>query len=217
MRPVGERKMPSDAWIDSDEAGFDRAVGFFDATFALALTLLVTTIQVEDREEAFSSVGALWDSLGDQLISFGIAFAVISNYWLVHHRLFRRFSRLDYRTIVANLFLMAAIVLLPFCTESVGDLEADLPLPVVVMALDIVAVSGLSTVVFWLAVRRGLFAEKPDRVGVITHSVAGLLPAIVFAASIPIAYLASPQAVALSWLSLLVLAPLAPRLVTRTA
>ncbi|HET9310409.1 MAG TPA: TMEM175 family protein [Actinomycetota bacterium] len=214
---MGERKMPSDAWIDSDEAGFDRAVGFFDATFALALTLLVTTIQVEDREEAFSSVGALWDSLGDQLISFGIAFAVISNYWLVHHRLFRRFSRLDYRTIVANLFLMAAIVLLPFCTESVGDLEADLPLPVVVMALDIVAVSGLSTVVFWLAVRRGLFAEKPDRVGVITHSVAGLLPAIVFAASIPIAYLVSPQAAALSWLSLLVLAPLAPRLVTRTA
>jgi uncharacterized membrane protein len=214
---VGEAKTPSDAWIDSDEAGFDRAVGFFDATFALALTLLVTTIQVEDREEAFSSVDALWDAIGSQLISFAIAFAVISTYWLVHHRLFRRFSRLDYPTIVANLFLMAAVVLLPFCTESVGDLETDLPLPVVVMALDIVAVSGLSTFIYWLAIRRGLFVEEPDRAGVLAQSVAGLLPAIVFAASIPIAYLVSPRAAALSWLSLLVLAPLAPRLAARAA
>jgi uncharacterized membrane protein len=205
--------MPSDAWIDRDEAGFDRAVGFFDATFALALTLLVTTIDVDDPEEAFSSVGALWDAIGEQLLAFGIAFAVISNYWLVHHRLLRRFSRLDYRTIVANLFLMAAIVLLPFCTQSVGDLESELPLPVVVMAVDIVAASVLSTVVFWLAVRRGLFLEQPGRTDVVDYSVAGLLPAFVFAASIPIAYLVSPRAAALSWLSLLVLAPLAARLV----
>lgn len=209
--------MPSDAWIDRDEAGFDRAVGFFDATFALALTLLVTTIEVEDPEEAFSSVGALWDSLGDQLISFGVAFAVISNYWLVHHRLFRRFSGLDYRTIVANLFLMAAIVLLPFCADSVGGLETELPLPVVVMAVDIVAVSVLSTVVFWLALRRRLFLELPGRTDVIAYSVGGLLPAFVFAASIPIAYLVSSQAAALSWLSLLVLAPLASRLVPSKA
>jgi hypothetical protein len=75
----------------------------------------------------------------------------------------------------------------------------------------------LSTAVFWLAMRRGLFGEKPDRAEVISHSVAGLLPAIVFAASIPIAYLVSPRAAALSWLSLLVLAPLAPRLAARAA
>ena len=209
--------MPSDEWIDRDEAGFDRAVGFFDATFALALTLLVTTIEVEDREEAFSSVGALWDALGDQLISFGVAFAVIANYWLVHHRLLRHFSGLDYRTIVANLLLIAAIVLLPFCTDSVGDLETDMPLPVAVMAVDIAAVSVLSTGIFWLALRRRLFLEQPGRTDVIAYYVGGLLPAFVFAASIPIAYLVSPQAAALSWLSLLVLAPLAPRLVTRRA
>jgi hypothetical protein len=44
---------------------------------------------------------ALWDAIGDQLLGFGIAFAV-SNSWLVHHRPVRRFSGLDYRTIVAN-------------------------------------------------------------------------------------------------------------------
>jgi hypothetical protein len=47
-------------WIDRDEAGFDRAVSFIDATFALALTLLVTTIDVENRPEAFQSLDILW-------------------------------------------------------------------------------------------------------------------------------------------------------------
>ncbi len=118
---------------------------------------------------------------------------------------------------MANLFLMAALVLLPFCTESVGDLETDLPLPVVVMAINIVVVSALSTFIYWLAIRRRLFIEEPDRTEVLAQSVGGLLPAIVFAASIPIAYLVSPRAAALSWLSLLVLAPIAPRLAARAA
>ena len=64
---------------------------------------------------------------------------------------------------------------------------------------------------------RAWFAEEPDRAEVLAQSVAGLLPAIVFAASIPIAYLVSPKAAALSWPTLLVLAPLAPRLAARAA
>ena len=70
------------------------------------------------------------------------------------------------------------------------------------------------------AIRRAykrLARKEPDRAEVLARSVAGLLPAIVFAASIPIAYLVSPKAAALSWLSLLVLAPLAPRLAARAA
>ena len=114
---------------------------------------------------------------------------------------------------MANLFLMAAIVLLPFCTESVGDVGTErLPLPVAVMAVNIVAVSVLSTLVFLLAVRRRLLVEQPDRREVLAYALGGLAPALVFAVSIPVAYLVSPRAATLTWLSLLVLAPLVPRL-----
>jgi uncharacterized membrane protein len=203
----------STEWIDREEAGFDRAVGFFDATFALALTLLVTTIDVEDRQEAFQSLGSLWDAIGGQLLGFAIAFAVISNYWLVHHRLLRRFRGLDYPMIVVNLFLVAAIVLLPFSTDSVGDVGTErLPLPVAVMALDIVAASVLSTLVYLLAVRRRLLIEQPDRREVVSYALGGLVSALVFAVSIPVAYLVSPRAGTLTWLLLLVLAPIVPRL-----
>jgi uncharacterized membrane protein len=210
---MDEPKAAPKEWIDREEAGFDRAVSFFDATFALALTLLVTTIDVENRLEAFQSLDNLWDAIGGQLLGFGIAFAVISNYWLVHHRLLRRFAGLDYPMIVANLFLMAAIVLLPFGTQSVGDVGTEqLPLPVAVMAVDIVAVSVLSTLIFLLAVRRRMLLEQPDRREVISYALGGLTPALVFAVSIPVAYLVSPRAATLTWLSLLVLAPLVPRL-----
>jgi uncharacterized membrane protein len=211
---MDEPKAAPEEWIDREEAGFDRAVGFFDATFALALTLLVTTIDIENRPEAFQSLDNLLDAIGGQLLGFGIAFAVISKYWLVHHRLVRRFAGLDYPMIVANLFLMAAIVLLPFCTAWVGDVDTEqLPLPVAVMAVNIVATSVLSTLVFLLAVRRRLLLEQPDRREVISYALAGLTPALVFAVSIPVAYLVSPRAATLTWFSLLVLAPVVPRLV----
>ena len=67
-----------------DQSEFDRAIGFVDATFALALTLLVTTLDVGDPAAAFTSLGALDDAVGQQFIAFAIAFAVIASYWLQH-------------------------------------------------------------------------------------------------------------------------------------
>ena len=46
-----------------DASEFDRAIGFIDATFALALTLLITTLQVPDDTTAWESLGSLDDAL----------------------------------------------------------------------------------------------------------------------------------------------------------
>ena len=118
-----------------DQGEFDRAIGFVDATFALALTLLVTTVDVDDPRRAFSSLGTLDDAVGQQFVAFAIAFAVIANYWLQHHRLIASFVAIDYTAILVNLFLIAVIVLLPFTTKAVGDPDVDdLPLLVSVAA-----------------------------------------------------------------------------------
>jgi uncharacterized membrane protein len=192
-----------------DESEFDRAIGFLDATFALALTLLVTTIDVSDPAIAWKSLGALNDDVGPQLISFGIAFAVIANYWLVHHRMVADFAYIDVPVMVANLFLIAAIVLLPFSTQAVGDPAThDLALPVAWMAVDVAVASALSTLVFWLAWKRDLLHAEPTKDELRGNLVGGLVPAVVFLVSIPIAYLVSPLAAQLSWLSLVLLKPL---------
>jgi uncharacterized membrane protein len=88
----------------------------------------VTTLDIDDPREAFSSLGALNDAIGQQLIAFAIAFAVIAKYWLEHHRLIASFTGIDYPEIVINLCLIAAIILLPFSTQAVGDPAVeDLP------------------------------------------------------------------------------------------
>ena len=192
-----------------DESEFDRAIGFLDATFALALTLLVTTIDVSDPARAWRSLSALDGDVGPQLIAFGITFAVITNYWLVHHRMVADFAYIDVPVIVANLFLIAAIVLLPFSTQAVGDPATDgLALPVAWLAVDVAAASILLTLVFWLAWKRGLLHAEPTKEEIRSYLVGGLVPAAVFLVSIPIAYLASPLAAKLSWLSLVMLKPL---------
>jgi uncharacterized membrane protein len=151
---------PAPPWT-RDGAEFDRAIGFIDATFALALTLLVTTLEV-DEASAWTSLDALGDAVGPQFVAFAIAFVVISGYWLRHHRLIASFAAIDTAAIVANLALVAAIVLLPFSTRSVGDPGVeDLPLPTVVLAVNVAGASILHAAVFTLAWRGGLLGSLP--------------------------------------------------------
>jgi uncharacterized membrane protein len=195
-----------------EEAEFDRAIGFLDATFALALTLLVTTLDVSGSAAPWESLGALDDEFGAQFIAFAISFAVIGHYWLVHHTMVASFTAIDTRVILANLVLIAAVVLIPFATEAVGDPQTEnLPLPVAVLAINVAAASALSALVYWLAYRHELLDPPPSVAVMRANLMASLGPAAVFLISIPIAYAISPDAAKLSWLALVVLQPLLGR------
>ncbi len=191
-----------------DASEFDRAIAFIDATFALALTLLITTLDVDNPASSFGSLSAFGDAAGAQLLAFAIAFAVIASYWLAHHRMVASFAAIDRATIVANLLLIAAIVLLPFSTRSVGDpAVAELPLPTVLMAVNVAAVSVLYMLVWVVASGRRLLDHVPTSAEWRETVISQLTPALVFGASVPIAYLVSPGIARLSWLSLLAVNP----------
>jgi uncharacterized membrane protein len=187
-----------------DDQEFGRAIGFFDATYALALTLLVTTLDIPEPSSAWASLPALWDAVGPQFLAFGISFAVIASYWLAHHRLVRTLGAIDQLTIVANLVLIASIVVIPFSTNAVGDpgIE-DLPLPTAFLAVNIAVASGLHILVYVLAYRRELFLVRPSAREVQGAIVIGLSPAAIVLASVPVAYLASPVIAQLCWLSII--------------
>jgi uncharacterized membrane protein len=199
-----------------EEAEFDRAIGFVDATFALALTLLVTTLEVGEDPVVWTSPSALGDAVGVQFLAFLISFVVIANYWLAHHQLVASFAAIDVPVIVANLGLIGAIVLLPFSTEAVGDPGVDdLPLPTALLAVNVAAASLLHSLVFAMAVRRDLLATRPSRDEYLAALLPGLVPAAVFLLSVPIAYLVDPVAAQLLWLTLLVLPVLSRRALKR--
>src|SRR5205085_394004 len=143
---------------------------------------------------SFRSVSALYNAIGAQLIAFAIAFVVIASYWLSNHRKVASFVAIDTPTIVAHLGLLAAIVLLPFTTASVGDPDvAGLPLPTVLMAVGIAAVSALDTLV-WVVAHHGDLLDHTPTWGEWRETVImGIAPAAVFLGSVPIAYLVSPD------------------------
>jgi uncharacterized membrane protein len=191
-----------------DDSEFDRAIAFIDATFAVALTLLVTTLDLRPAPKAWNSVSAFYDGLGSQLVAFGISFVIIAGYWLSHYRLMATFKAIDLRVIVVNLLLLATIVILPFSTESAGDPNInDLPIPTVLLAVNVAAVSSAFTLLYVQARRRDLLKMEPTTREYRWTALAFLTPAIVFLASIPIALLVSVPAAQLSWLALIAVNP----------
>jgi uncharacterized membrane protein len=194
---------------------FDRALGFFDATYAVALTLLVTTLDGYDVPGTWADPAALWAAIGTQVVAFFIAFAVVAFYWRSNHGFVGRLHHLSGHLITVNIVLLAFIVLLPFSTDAMGQFPE--PLATAVFAGNVAVISSTEAVMSVLAWREGLMTDPPSRRRMRLNLVPQLVPAAVFLGSIPVAYLVSSPAARLSWLALLVLNPMVGILANRRA
>jgi TMEM175 potassium channel family protein len=175
---------------------FARVVAFSDGVMAIAITLLVLTLDVPNVPD-----GDLAEALGDQwrqYLAFALSFALIGRFWIVHHRAFRLLERFDGTLMVLNLVFLALIVVMPFATNLVAQYEND-PVCIVVYA----SVVGLASLMTWVMIRYSLRSGhvraemRPLAAG--GSSWIGLGPPLTFLASAPVALLSSGAAFAL-WL-----------------
>lgn len=195
---------------DREALEFARAVTFFDAIFAFAVTLLITTVDDFDPE-AWSSPSALWEANGSSLLAFTISFLVVVSFWRGNHRMMAGFRALNSRIITINVAFMFGIVLLPFVTEALGQRAGAQPL----------AVAAYAAVLSYLAVVQGLLYLTADRLGLLRKRLTSiqrrrrLLSAVpvplVFLVSIPIAYRFGSNVAQWTWLSLVLVGVLAER------
>lgn len=111
-RPVGPQRFARDS------LAFQRVVNLSDAVFAIALTLLVLTLDVP-----VTQMDRLADALVDQVpqfVAFALSFALVANLWWQHHRLFELLERLDPGVTAINLVLLAFVALVPYPTSLLG-------------------------------------------------------------------------------------------------
>ncbi|HMF29622.1 MAG TPA: TMEM175 family protein [Candidatus Cybelea sp.] len=99
-----------------------RFEAFSDAVFAFAITLLalgfaLPEIRVVTNRELASELLGLWPNL----IAYALSFFVIGLMWQNHHALFRYVHEIDRKTVFWNLLLLAATVLIPFATRTLGS------------------------------------------------------------------------------------------------
>jgi uncharacterized membrane protein len=191
---------------EENEIEFSRIVAFSDGVFAIAITLLVLNLGVDEGVRDGELGRALWDQHQD-LFAYVLSFAVIGRFWLVHHRFFGEVTGFDSRLIWLNLFYLAWIVLIPFSSQVLGDYGGSSAAEVL-YAGNLVGVMLSGTLLFADAQRAGLTrTESAEAREGRWHA---LLIALVFAASIPVA-LVNPDLAPYCWLALFIV-PLVSRI-----
>ncbi|MGA2759016.1 MAG: TMEM175 family protein [Candidatus Cybelea sp.] len=99
-----------------------RFEAFSDGVFAFAFTLLalgfvLPELHAPSNRELATALLRLWPNL----IAYFLSFSVIGIMWQNHHALFRLVQRIDRKTVFWNLLLLAAAVLIPFATTTLGS------------------------------------------------------------------------------------------------
>ena len=177
-------------------------MAFTDGVFAVAVTLLVFSIDVPVGDHEITR--RVLDEWPD-LLAYFLSFAVIARLWLAHHRFFRSLDRFDPWLLRLNMIYLSLVALIPFTTELLSDHGGDAVAPIVYAT-----VIGTAVTVNWLMVRHTLSRrhvrdEARGQTEPFANRKALFTPAV-FLASIPVALL-SPNAAELMWAILLLQRP----------
>ena len=139
---------------EEHEVEFSRIVAFSDGVFSIAITLLVLELQLPDDLKNGEIWQSLWDQ-GEKFLAYGISFAVIARFWLVHHSFFSEVKAFNTRLIGLNMLYLAWIVLIPFSSQVLGEYGGTLP-AVVVYSANLAVVVLIGQWMAWDARRNGL-------------------------------------------------------------
>jgi uncharacterized membrane protein len=179
---------------------------------AIAMTLLALDLELPTG----STDDELWHSfaenLGDNYLAFALSFVVITVFWMSHHRLFRYVIRFDSVLVPLNMAFLFLIVVLPFSTRMIAE-HGDFQIGPAIYATN-VALSALGLVAMAFVIdRRRLASDTPsDRYKQMSRGL--LVTCGVFAVTIPLPFVATPNTAKWAWLVLAILSrPLENRLV----
>jgi uncharacterized membrane protein len=100
----------------------ERLIFFSDAVFAIAITLLIIEVRppqlgrhASDTEHLIALI-----NLTPSFVAFFISFFVIGAFWAGHHRAFGLARHWSPTLVMPNIFMLAAIVFMPFATAYMG-------------------------------------------------------------------------------------------------
>lgn len=186
--------------------GIERLLALSDGVVAIALTLLVLQLAVPMVADAGSpsQLAHKLGSMRDQFSSYLIAFYVIAQYWLVHHRVFRTVSGHDESLAWWNFAFLLTITLVPFTSALLGK-YADNPLGVDLFNFNLLLVTFTTTAVPFVARRKVMVIPTVPHEVFRVGQIRALAVTIVVVASAAVAWV-STDAARYLWI-LLVLAP----------
>jgi uncharacterized membrane protein len=146
-----------------DQPQANRLLSLSDGVIAIALTLLVLQLKVPSAEQVVhpDSAADLAAQLGKdsaQLISYGISFYVIAQFWLVHRQVFGLTGGHGKGLEWWNFLFLLTITIMPFTSTLLGDFVNN-PLAVDIFAANLMIASLATQVMIIIGRRQGLIAS----------------------------------------------------------
>lgn len=183
----------------------DRVLGFSDAVFAFAATLLVLKIDLPQivkeqiSTQFFTAFTTLWPQYAANIISF----LVIGYYWLNHHAIFSMVKRYNGPLVWLNLVFLIFLSFLPFPVDLYGDFFMT-PIVVVFYSASL-AVVGYFLALLWIYAshQHHLVSKELSSKDISYYTARMLLAPIVFTLAIPLVFI-HPILAQLSWVFVLV-------------
>lgn len=122
--------------------GPERLITLVDAVIAIAMTLLALDLRPEIESAASSSdLAHYFRDNSSQYIAFVLAFAIIAQYWVVHHTMMRTVVRHDDALTWATMLFLFGITLLPLTSYITGNYGAPLATTIFAGSLVLLSVS----------------------------------------------------------------------------
>ena len=172
----------------AEHKGYDRLVNFTDAVVAIAATLLILPVVEAASNVNDGSVDTFMVSVVPQLLMFLLSFVVIGNFWLEHHRLFRRIDKFDTPTILMNFLWLIGVVVMPVPTALVVRGNSH----------DAVSVSFYIGTMLWISLVQYLMAEWVHQHPELEHGSAPL-PIRVLGPRVAVFYMALAWVIGVSF------------------
>ncbi|MFE4455614.1 TMEM175 family protein [Streptomyces sp. NPDC056796] len=184
-----------------DGKNAERLTALSDGIFAIAMTLLVLDVRVPPGLSGDGFRDAVREVLPD-LGAYALSFAILAAFWRDHRRIVRLVPRFEGLSLKLALLWLGMIALIPFPTSLLSEYASE-PLAVAVYA-GAVCVTNLLELAVLGSGLRGARSSRPGAEGAARFVAADLgSTALVFGATVPLAYAVSPATAMWSWLVLL--------------
>jgi uncharacterized membrane protein len=204
---------PAPTGPGEDLPGVERLLTLSDGVVAIAITLLVLQLNVPPPTHADStSASELAAQLGkgaDQLVSYVISFYVIAQFWLVHHRVFRRITGQREGLAWWNFAFLFTITVMPFTSDLLGKYSAN-PLAIDIFAFNLLAATLATQLTLVFSRRKNLLIAGTDARETQAARLRAAASVFVIVLSIGIAWV-NTDAAKYCWLLLAVAPPAADR------
>jgi uncharacterized membrane protein len=159
-----------------------RLEAFSDAVIAIAITIMVLEL-VPPRGDTLGDLLTVWPTF----LAYVLSFTYLGIYWNNHHHLLQATKVISGRVLLANLFLLFWLSLVPFGSAWVGE-TGFASLPLAVYGFDLL-MAGFA---YFLLVRALLACQPPDSkmAEAIGSDAKGKLSLVVYLIAIPISFAA---------------------------